>query len=89
MDAFANKFDGKDSKINLTTMKDHILKEKAEAQSVLPMENDVCSIIDRMSILPTLLLKELPAERVGGVINLNYLLYGGLADKDMENALVS
>lgn len=89
MNVMADVFNATRAKVNITTVKEKILEEKAMIPTVLPLENDICSFIDRISILPSLLLKELPAERVSGIINLHYAMFGSGTDKDLENALVS
>lgn len=72
-------FGGKDSKITPATVQKHKVR----------MEYDEwASAVDSIDILRLLLLKELPEERVGGVINLIFVLAGGGTDDGRENALV-
>lgn len=73
MAVMAGTFDGKNTKINSTTVIDHYKKEEAHAAKNLPMEIGICSILEFINILPPILLKELPAERVSGFINLHYV----------------
>lgn len=79
----------KNIKINSTTVIEHYKKEEAHAAQNLPLETGICSILEFINILPPILLKELPAERVSGFINLHYVFRGGGSKKDVEDALVS
>lgn len=78
MSVLANVFDGRVSKITLATVKQQHLK----------MDNDECVVMDLIDVLQSLLLKQLPSERINGVINLLYVLAGGGSEHDLANALV-
>lgn len=80
MEALANTFHGKNSKITLTAVKETINNFKAN--------HSICGIIETVNILQSLLLKHLPRERISGVINLYAVLYDGGTEEDLENALV-
>lgn len=71
-------FDGKNTKITAATVKNQHLK----------MEYDECVVINLIDVLQSLLLKQLPSERISGAINLLYVLAGGGTENDLENALV-
>lgn len=78
MDVLANDLSGSDSKITPATVKEELVI----------VDEDECSTVDQISILQPVLLKQLPLERISGVINLYYALYGNGTETDLENALV-
>lgn len=78
MDSLANKFGGSDSKITSATVKEELSTP----------DKDECWIVDLINILQPVLLKQLPLERISGVINLLYVLNGSGTENDLENALV-
>lgn len=78
MDKIAITFHGKDSKITSATVK-----------KILKLDHiGECRVVDNINMLQSLLLKQLPQERISGVINLWSALTGGLREKNLENALV-
>lgn len=76
MDELANKFDGKTTKITLEKLK------------ISNSRLDECLLVNKINIIQSIMLKQLPAERISGVVNLCYVLYGNGTEQDVENALV-
>lgn len=76
MDGLADELDGRSSKITSATFNEKIW-------------NDIeFCFIDDINVLQTILLRQLPPERVSGVINLFYVISGIGSEQDLENALV-
>lgn len=76
MDDLADKFGGKTAKI--TSVKEKISEK----------DRDECLVVNKIEILQSILLKQLPAERISGVLNSFYVLDGDGTEQDLENALV-
>lgn len=65
------------------------MKEELEKEEMLSEDYNNCWIIETINISRSVLLKELPQERIGGVINLIAALFGEATEQELENALVS
>lgn len=78
MDIPAEVLDGRRSRIEVSTVRNHAKD--------LPPEYRV---IDDANILETILLRKLPAERINGVLSLFFALRNGATNEQIENALVS
>lgn len=78
MDKLANTYHGKDSNVTATAVQ-RVIQTNYIGE---------CREVDNINVLQSLLLKQLPAERIAGLINLLSAFSGGLREKDLENALV-
>lgn len=78
MDTLANKFDGKTSKITVSTLKNKISE----------MDYVECWTVDRRDTLKSILLQQLPPEPIIRVMNLYSVLDGDGTIKDLEDAWV-
>lgn len=78
MDISGEILDGRRRKIDASTVKDH--------SKDLPNEYRV---IDDANILETILLRQIPSERINGVLTLFFALRNGATNEEIENALVS
>lgn len=78
MEQLAVTFDGKNAKITSATVQ----------QKLSTHDQDECLNVNIIDILKSILLKELPLDRISGIFNLIYALDGDGTEKDLESALV-
>lgn len=81
MDALANTFHGKKSKITETTVNEERWSMDYEVY-------DECFVIEKIYVVELILSDELQPERISGIINLCYVLTGKGTAKELYNALV-
>lgn len=79
MQSLAYTLDGRNSRITSATVKAPIQK----------WNYDLCWIVNDRDILKSLLSKQLPPQRINGVLNLISVLDGDGTEDDLENALVN
>lgn len=79
MDKIAATYRGRESKITSTAVKQFVEMNPIGYK---------CETIDNINILQSLLLTQLPPERISGVINLFVAITTNLTENDLENTLV-
>lgn len=78
MDIPGEVLDGRRRRIDVSTVRGH--------SKDLPNEYRV---IDDANVLETILLRQIPSERINGVLTLFFALRNGATNEEIENALVS
>lgn len=53
-----------------------------------PMDRFDQGVVDAIDVMQSTMLKQLPPERIYGVLNLFYIVHGNGTEQDVENALV-
>lgn len=64
----------------------NIVKKPANDNSTMRVEET--EFVDAVKILQAVLLKQLPAERISGIINIIYAMRPSASENEIENALV-
>lgn len=74
----ATEYHGNDTKITLASLKEHRARMNFFDQWVF----------NEIELMQSAMLKQLPAERVSGVLNVFYALNGRATDETLEHAMV-
>lgn len=46
------------------------------------------AVVDAIYLMQTTMLKQLPSERINGILNLYYIVHGNGTEEDVKNSLV-